>query len=1134
MKTFNRAFIRLLGSQAQVAFNDNATKLALMGVAQLVLSPSHATTVISLLSFLVVIPFVLLAPISGWICDRFAKRDVILGSLAVQLGVMAILLMAISFKSVIGLLFGFFLLGVQATVMAPAKRGLVKELVPTSGIASAIGVMEMLSIVSVLGGSVCGGKLIDTLVVHEGSPWKGAMMTLLILTTACVVAFLVFFGVTRHPAADPESRFQWKLVIGHFAQLRELHRYKGLFRAASGDALFYFIGGVLFLTMAQIGRELFPKGIGAASETGYMMACLGGGIAAGSLAASRICRNTIRLGLLPIAAFGMGVLLFLMPMFHPHTIYFFALLAGLGIFGGLYLVPISAWLVSRSPETSRGRILAASGLLSSLTGILATGVYWVLSQGLHFSTSMQFVFLGVIALFASVYILKLLPDEFLRLVALTIARIHYPVTAYGEDALPESGGALILCNHVTYVDTLALSLASNRPIRFLSHEGLFSVPIVGDVLRIFGCIPVSPTHAKDALRKASNAIKAGELVCIFPEGALTRTGTLMPLRSGFEIIARLAKCPVVVAQIDGLWGSIFSFAGGRFFRKIPKRLRFPLRVSFAKVDGEKVSITGVRDAFLHLGAEAFYRRPNLKTSIAKSFVGALKMQPWKTQIIDWSEKRRCFSRAEIFAASVVLGRRWRKEIPESRVGILLPPGFAGTVAHIALTFAGKIPVHLNPTLSPEAAAHVLKQAELQTVITVPLMQKKFTRFPWPQKVVDIREALGNMPRGSVLRWWLRLFVYSPRLLNLRLNFPEMPKSAAVLFTSGSSGLPKGVEFSSSNLLGNVEQVREIQFLRKNDRLLASLPLFHSFGFTMGLLYPLLDGVLMITIPSPLDCGKLSEASIADSPTVLMTTPTFLRSYLRHLTPAVFSSMRLIFTGAERLPDELVAGVKEKFRCQVFEGYGMTEASPVVAANLPDPIYDYGKDVPQHASRPSSVGRLLPGLAAKLIPMEGDTASHGILALRGCNMVSKYLNETDQSEKFQDGWYITGDIARVDVDGFLFIEGRSSRFSKIGGEMVSHRAVEEAIARVINSEEDVSDCVIGIPDEEKGEKLVLITTRKIEQQLLGSKLREAEIPNLWIPRKILQVDSLFLLESGKIDIAACKNFAMSNPASTIPT
>lgn len=1111
----------LLFAQTQVAFNDNATKLALIGLVQMLLPADAASRAVSLIALLLVTPFVLFAPVSGWLADRFPKRHVLSVSLWLQLAVMVALVVAVAIHSLPLAVGGFFLLGIQSALMSPARRGMIKELAGDS-VGEVVGWMEMFCIAAILAGSLAGGQLIDGLAIAAGGPWPAAGISFIVLAVSCLVAIWFFRKVPAH-ASSNRSPFSLKVVFGHAALIGALRRDPGIRRAAWGDAVFYLAGGFLMLALSEAGRALFPSGLGAARVTGLMLATMGAGIAVGSVSAARICRYRIIMGLVPVSAMGLAAVLFALANMKAGGHFSFVGLFALGVCGGLYLVPLGAFLVDRAPVEHRGSILAGSSMLSSIAGVLAVALHALVTGVFHFGLHGQFLFLAVLFLLTAVFATSMLPQDVLRIVTFFLARWRYDVKNPGFENIPAKGGVLIVCNHMTYVDTIVLSLASPRPIRFLSYDAFFKAPFLGKILRIFGAIPVSSTKAREAIVRASDCIRAGEVVCIFPEGQLTRTGCLMELKSGFELIARRAQCPVVVAHLDGLWGSIYSFEGGRYFTKCPHRLRRNVTVSFAKpLAVIEATTSRVRETLLELGEQAFRSRP-LKRTLTSGLIRALDSEPWKIAIHDPSSRPKVLRRSELLAGGRLLARRLRT-VPQQRIGILLPPGIPGTLANLAVVFAGKVPVNLNPTLAPAAAHSCLELAGLQAVITAEAVVSKIPGFPWPDNLIFIERELKSLSSMRLAWTWCEGLLLPAFLIQRRMRLPRVKADdeALVLFTSGTSGLPKGVSLSHRQVMGNVLQVCETGFLRPDDRLLSALPLFHSFGLTMGMFAPLMSGRTLITAPSPLDCGKIAEAARECVATVLLTTPTFLRAYARRVPRDAFGTLRLAATGAERLPAETAAAFRSRFGCEVFAGYGLTEAAPVMSFNMPDPARGLGADSLQKGWREGSTGRLLPGVAMRLLdPETGEECpggSRGVLAVRGTNIISAYLDGQSQ-EKFRDGWLVTGDIVRVDSEGFLFLEGRLSRFSKVGGEMVSHGAVEDAIARAFpDSTGRAHDCVLGRPSDEKGEELVLLTTRPLTREDL---CRELEVPNLWIPRHVIQLDHLPILITGKLDLAACK-------------
>lgn len=719
-------------------------------------------------------------------------------------------------------------------------------------------------------------------------------------------------------------------------------------------------------------------------------------------------------------------------------------------------------------------------------------------------------------------------ERALRFFGLGFARLIYRVTVTGVDQLP-SGGFLLLPNHITWVDAIVLLLASPRPIRFIVDEGVYRNRFLHPALRAVGCIPITPRKAKDAMRDAAARIRAGEIVCLFPEGELSRSGSLLRLRRGYEIIARQAEEPVVPVWLDRLWGSIFSFKGGRFFTKWPKSVPYRVMVAFGKpLPAETADIATVREELLKIGEFCYSQRPILRGHLGRACLRGLKRNPFRTAITDGLDDT-SLSRGKLLGVAIALSRYLKRTCPERRIGIVLPPGKGGVVANLAVVFAGKIPVNLNFTSARDSIESAKEQAGLSTIITARLLAKRLEEFPWTPQVIYLDETLPKM-KPAILGGWVLGLVMPAGVLARVLNLPRVGDraEAILLFTSGSSGKPKGVALTHRNILANVSQFAVMLDAKKDDVLLASLPFFHSFGCTVTLWYPLIEGVRTASYPNPLEAGKIASLVEREAVTIMLATPTFLRAYLRKAEPAQLRSLRLLITGAEKLPDELAKAFEARFGKEVLQGYGLTETSPVASVNLPEPKATKPGQSVQPCNRLGSAGKLLPGMAAEIRETETDRKGSlhdtGMLWLRGPNIFEGYLDEPEKTaEVLHDGWFKTGDIGRFDEDGFLYIEGRLSRFSKIGGEMVPHETIEQKILSVLPGGEHAERVVaiVGVADEAKGEALVLLSSIELDLPQLRSALSEIGVPNLWIPKTVRRVEAIPVLASGKLDLAGCK-------------
>ncbi len=569
---------------------------------------------------------------------------------------------------------------------------------------------------------------------------------------------------------------------------------------------------------------------------------------------------------------------------------------------------------------------------------------------------------------------------------------------------------------------------------------------------------------------------------------------------------------------------------------IERRASLPLAViSIATpIPAENVCEAAWRQALLEAAESAYSSRPLFRGSLGMALLAGLRKHGAHNHIFDGADDSE-LPYHRILAVALAFSRFVREETDQPRVAIVLPPGKAGLIANLAVIFAGKTPVNLNFTAGPDAVRSCIRQSGVDRFITADPFVRKVSTFPWPpnRDLILIERVLPTL-RRKIVTWAIASRILPTPLLGLflRLNKRRDGDEASLLFTSGSSGEPKGVVLSHRNVLANVTQFGSRLDLPENSSILGCLPLFHSFGCTVTLWYPVIGGVNLVTYPSPLETKRLAELIAFHQIDVLLATPTFLRGYMKRIEPSQLSSLKLVVTGAEKLPQSLASAFAQKFGIRPQEGYGLTETSPATNVNLPDPAPETDA-ITIPSSRDGSVGQMLPGLAVKLTDPATDREipihRQGIIWFKGSNVFNGYLNEPKKSaEVLKDGWFRTGDVGRVDHDGFLHIEGRISRFSKIAGEMVPHETVEAAINKVLglDAETERRIAIVGVPDEQKGEAILLLSTiagPALEQECidLRYKLLDEGLSSLWCPRQIVPVNEIPVLASGKLDIKGCE-------------
>lgn len=753
---------------------------------------------------------------------------------------------------------------------------------------------------------------------------------------------------------------------------------------------------------------------------------------------------------------------------------------------------------------------------------------------------------GTVALgLTVVYVIAamIVPGLVLRPLFWLATRTIYRIRVVGAENLPTTGPALLLSNHVTYIDWLLLWAASPRRLRFVAWTGWLQYPVLRWFLRRTDAILIDgnggPKQLVRSLRQITAALDAGEAVCLFPEGALSRAGGVMlPFRRGFERVLGAARqpVPVVPVYLSQLWGSIFSYSGGRVVWKWPERIPYRVTVAFGKPMPPTVTAPEVRLAVQELAAETMQRASDDLRPVHRQFVRVaarvsnLRRVAW-VDASSGTVRELTYLRA--LAGSICMARWLESRVgTEKNVGLWLPTSAGSAFANIALNVLGRTTVNLNYTAGIDAIRSAVQQTGMRTVIT----SKRFlNRMPLELEgvtLIHLEDALAGITKWQRLRsaaavallpgWVLEYYV-------LQLGRHRLDDVVTIIFSSGSTGEPKGVPLTYRNVASNTAAAVDHISLVKGDRLLGALPFFHSFGYTLILWLPLQIGASAVFYPDPRAAKEIGELSRAHRCTGLLSTATFLRFYLRRCEPDDFRALRIIVCGAEKLPPALAKEFAEKFGVLPTEGYGCTELSPVVAVNVDDVEV---RGVKQIRNKIGTVGHPIPGVALRIVDPDTNeplaAGAEGMIQVKGPNLMPGYLNRPDLTAKaIQDGWYTTGDMGRIDDDGFLTITGRLSRFAKIGGEMVPLEKLEEDMYAVLGTNDRVL-AVTSLPDEKRGERLVVLhlSTMTMPKREIAQKLGARGLPNLWVPseRDYYEVKELPLLGTGKLDLRKVKELA----------
>ena len=1134
-------FWSLIITQFQGAFSDNLLKnLVVFMILSSGLSQKDEHSLAELITALFSLPFILFSMAGGYLADRHSKRTVMLGVKIFEIGVMLFALAGFALHNNVMLIGGIFLMGTHSAFFGPSKYGSLPELLPDKRLSWGNGILELGTFMAIILGTVAASVLAQML---RNQIWSGVI--LLGLAGAGLVACL---GITKVPAADPAKKFQPNLIADLIGRLRPVRSDRPLVLALAGNVYFSFLGSLLILNLFFYGNNVLHI---SKMEIGYLNVALALGIGVGSVAAGYLSGGKIEYGLVPLGTLGMSVVCASLAFPGLSMTEALVRLALLGFFGGFFIVPISALLQHRPPREKKGELLAAANLLSFVGVFLVWPVHYFLVEVAHLSPVHVFLVGGLLTLAGAVYAAWLLPDALLRFVLWVLTRSVYRIKVLGRENVPAHGGALLVCNHLSHVDALLLLSSIDRHVRFMMYKGIYESPWIKPLARILKVIPISseqrPREMLQSLRAASEAIKNGEVVCIFAEGQITRIGQMLPFRRGFERIMKDVEAPIIPVALEGVWGSIFSFEKGRFLTKMPRRIPYPVTVNFGAGLAHTASPAEVRQVVQQLLADAWqYRKPRM-VPLHRSFIRTARCHPSRFAMADAQSAKVTFGSA--VARTLFLAHRLRQPwAGQEMVGLLLPPCVPGALANFAALLMGKVPVNLNYTVSEETLASCVRQCGIKTILTSKAFLEKI-KLTLPCTALFIEDLAANPTLSeklsAQLRAWFMPIAWLERSARAKsgsgtpASAGSLDSLATVIFSSGSTGQPKGVMLSHYNIASNIQQLEQVFGLNRNDRVLGVLPFFHSFGFTGTLCLPAVLGVGVVFHPNPLDAKSIGPLVTQYRLTFLLATPTFLQLYMRGCSAADFGSLRLVMTGAEKLPERLATAFEEHFGIRPLEGYGCTECSPAVAVNTND---FRSAGFRQVGAKRGTIGHPLPGVSIRIAPLDMTSnatplapGQSGLLLVKGPNIMQGYLGLPERTaEVLHDGWYTTGDVAALDEDGFLQITDRLSRFSKIGGEMVPHIKIEEKLHELASTTEQ-SFVVTGLPDEKKGEKLVVLHKLSAAPlQACLEKLSQTDLPNLWKPRadQFFHVDAFPYLGTGKIDLRKIRELAAQHSATLL--
>jgi acyl-[acyl-carrier-protein]-phospholipid O-acyltransferase/long-chain-fatty-acid--[acyl-carrier-protein] ligase len=1162
MKTLlkDRGFQSFLWTQFLGALNDNLYKMivslrAVYVAAQTGQGGEYLSIALGVFS----IPFLLFSGYSGYLADRFSKRTVLISVKVFEIGVMLLGVLVFFSSDVRLMLIVLFLMALHSTIFSPAKYGIVPEISGDKDLTRANALLEMTTFVAIILGTAVAGLMFK---VWKEEPWKMGF----VMVAIAVAGFATSLGITRVAASGAKNQFQWNPLGEVITGTRHLMKDRPLWLTVIGISYFWFLGALFQTDLVVFGSDVLKVD---ETSIALMVGCLAVGIGIGSMLAGRLSGDKVEIGLVPLGSALMTLSSVALYMSKGSYLMSILCLAVLGIASGLFIVPLNAYLQQRSGSGETGRAIATNNFYNTLGLLLASATLYGLHDKLHLSPATIILLSGALTVAVTVYIVMLAPEFLVRFLLWFATHTIFKIRIVGTENVPRRGPALLVANHMSHVDGMLIGACLQRFVRFMVWKPYYDLKAFHWFFKLTKAIPVGTSGPRDMVRSIQDAraqLKAGHVVCIFAEGAISRTGNLLPFKRGLEKIVEGLDVPVVPVHLDRLWGSIFSFEGGRFFWKWPKRIPYPVTVSFGNpMAAEEAHAHEVRQAIGELASEAVVYRKSKRDLLHVRFVRTARKNWSRFAMADSTGRELTYGRA-LMGAVLMAGwakkqntstrmstrHAWRRALQRNgdapqMIGVLLPSSVGGALANLGITMAGLVPVNLNFTAGAAAMKSAVEQCGIKTILTsrVFLAKAKLDGISaagakggtdgtvHPALGADGAFASdgGRLGTESSVPLFAQTFVFIEDVVKTQskarafmmarfapkwaLRAGKTPDSlATVIFSSGSTGNPKGVMLSHYNVLSNIEAMGQVFWLGERDRIVGVLPFFHSFGFTVTIWLPLVSGCGAVYHPNPTDAKAIGELVEKYKGTFLLSTPTFCSGYSRKCTKEQFASLRFVLVGAEKLRESIAKQFEEAFGVELLEGYGCTEMSPVVAVNVPN--FEAGRDT-QVGNKFGTVGHPLPGVAVRIVDpetMEARGANEaGLLMVKGANRMLGYIGKSAA----EDDWYTTGDIAVLDDEGFLRITDRLSRFSKIGGEMVPHLKIEDAIHGACG---DAPCAVVGIPDEKKGERLVVLYTQQgMAPEELWKRLADTDLPRLWVPKRenIYCVDCLPTLATGKLDL-----------------
>ena len=1105
----SRRFLPLLLTQFFGAFNDNLFKNALMILIAFRLT-DQAEVLSQVVAGLFILPFVLFSGVAGQVADKNNRASIARVLKVTEFALMILTGITFIFHSVYLLIVLLFLMGTQSAFFGPIKYALLPQLLKKDELIAGNGAVEGSTYLSILLGSVLGTLL----------PIPAVVGVLLVCALIGVFASRL---IPSAPAPRAEVKISKNLFVEIFGAMKVAYQYPTVWRCILGATWFWMLGVFILTQIFPLCSQTLQTTQGVVS---FFLVLFSVGVAVGSSSCHKLLGGMVHVTFVPLSALMMAVTLALLWVLttragnvaDPMTLLQFisstrGILISLDLFifaffGGLYIVPLNAMMQVKAPKKYLATVIAANNIVNSVGMVLIAGVSLAL-LALGLTIPQLFLAMALFSLGVIWYLSRMLPDTLVRSVFQTILICLFRVRVKNLEHFEKAGKrVVIIANHTSLLDGLLMASFMPERITFAINTvwaKKWWVRPFSSLVNLYALDPLNPM----ALRSLIALVKSGEKVMVFPEGRITVTGSLMKMYDGAAVIADKAGATLLPVRIIGADTSYFSYQKGlliqHVFPKITLNIQSPvqLNVDSALVGKARRKVLEVQ--LYDVMTKMIYDTSDIHQNVFNDLLYAANRYGWHRVVAeDTARKPQTFK--QFIFKSYVLAQAYQKYIDADKVGLFLPNALATVISFYALQKAGKVPAMLNFSLGLAQLESCIKTVGLKVVVT----SHQFIEKGHFEAQVEMMIQMGVQviyleDFAHKITGHIKLMGLADYLKRKKSIVPASD-TAVILFTSGSEGMPKAIFLSHENLQANRYQLVSVLPFNTQDICFNALPIFHSFGLTVGMIITLLSGIKTIYYPSPLHYRVIPELFYDTNATVICGTDSFMFGYGRVAHPYDFRSLKYAIVGGERLKEATADLWMQKFGVRILQGYGATETSPVIALNTP--MY----------YKQNCVGRILPGIQYKLRKIPGVTQG-GELIVTGDNVMQGMMRSDKplKLEKINDKTYATGDIVQIDEDGFISICGRLKRFAKVAGEMVSLTAVEQILDKLYPNE---TQGIVTIPHDRKGEELIFITSHQgCNLPEVREFMRSCGVSELWIPKQVKYMKNPPKLGTGKFDYQA---------------